>query len=32
VLAKVTRGLGEPMRGMDVRSMPEHDRLADRGW
>src|SRR5207249_9677305 len=23
VLAKVTRGLGEPMRGLDVRSMPE---------
>jgi pyridoxal 5'-phosphate synthase pdxS subunit len=32
VLAKVTRGLGEPMRGLDVRSMPESDRLADRGW
>ncbi|MEX2554316.1 MAG: pyridoxal 5'-phosphate synthase lyase subunit PdxS [Actinomycetota bacterium] len=32
VLAKVTRGLGEPMRGMDVRSMPEGDRLAQRGW
>jgi pyridoxal 5'-phosphate synthase pdxS subunit len=32
VLAKVTRGLGEPMRGLDVRSMPEGDRLAQRGW
>src|SRR5436305_1512976 len=32
VLAKVTRGLGEPMRGLDVRSMPESDRLAERGW
>ena len=32
VLAKVTRGLGEPMRGLDVRSMPESERLADRGW
>jgi pyridoxal 5'-phosphate synthase pdxS subunit len=32
VLAKVTRGLGEPMRGLDVRSMSESDRLADRGW
>jgi pyridoxal 5'-phosphate synthase pdxS subunit len=31
-LAKVTRGLGEPMRGLDVRSMPESDRLAERGW
>ena len=32
VLAKVTRGLGEPMRGLDVRSMPEDERLAGRGW
>ncbi|HEX9774978.1 MAG TPA: pyridoxal 5'-phosphate synthase lyase subunit PdxS [Actinomycetota bacterium] len=32
VLAKVSRGLGEPMRGMDVRSMPESERLAGRGW
>ena len=32
VLAKVTRGLGEPMRGLDVRSMPESERLAERGW
>jgi pyridoxal 5'-phosphate synthase pdxS subunit len=32
VLAKVTRGLGEAMRGLDVRTMPESERLADRGW
>jgi pyridoxal 5'-phosphate synthase pdxS subunit len=32
VLAKVTRGLSEPMRGLDVRSMPESERLAERGW
>ena len=32
VLAKVTRGLGEPMRGLDVRSMPREERLAERGW
>jgi pyridoxal 5'-phosphate synthase pdxS subunit len=32
VLAKVTRGLGEPMRGLDVRSMPDEERLAERGW
>ena len=32
VLAKVTRGLGEPMRGLDVRTMPESERLAERGW
>jgi pyridoxal 5'-phosphate synthase pdxS subunit len=32
VLAKVTRGLGEPMRGLDVRTMPADERLAERGW
>jgi pyridoxal 5'-phosphate synthase pdxS subunit len=32
VLAKVTRGLGEPMRGLDVRTMPPEERLAERGW
>ena len=32
VLAKVSRGLGEPMRGLDVRTMPEDERLAGRGW
>ena len=32
VLAKVTRGLGEPMRGLDVRTMPVEERLAERGW
>jgi pyridoxal 5'-phosphate synthase pdxS subunit len=32
VLAKVTRGLGEPMRGLDVRTMPESERLSERGW
>jgi len=32
VLAKVTRTTGEPMRGLDVRSMPEDQKLASRGW
>src|SRR5205807_5650494 len=32
VLAKVSTGLGEAMRGLDVRSMPESERLAERGW
>jgi pyridoxal 5'-phosphate synthase pdxS subunit len=32
VLAKVSRGLGEPMRGLDVRTMPDDERLAERGW
>ena len=32
VLAKVSRGLGEPMRGLDLREIKEEDRLAPRGW
>ncbi|MHB8512500.1 MAG: pyridoxal 5'-phosphate synthase lyase subunit PdxS [Actinomycetota bacterium] len=32
VLAKVTRTTGEPMRGLDVRTMPEDEKLATRGW
>ncbi len=32
VLAKVSRGLGEPMRGLDLRDVPEEQRLAPRGW
>jgi pyridoxal 5'-phosphate synthase pdxS subunit len=32
VLAKVSRGLGGAMRGLDVRTMPEDERLAGRGW
>jgi pyridoxal 5'-phosphate synthase pdxS subunit len=30
VIAKVSRGLGEPMVG--IASVPEHERLAGRGW
>ena len=32
IIADVSRGLGEPMRGQDVASMPEAGRLAVRGW
>jgi pyridoxal 5'-phosphate synthase pdxS subunit len=32
IVAEVSRGLGEPMRGLDVRSMPDEERLAVRGW
>ncbi len=32
VLAKVSRGLGEPMPGLDMKDIPEEDRLQDRGW
>ena len=32
VLAEVSTGLGEPMRGLDVASMAPSERLASRGW
>jgi len=32
IIAQVSRGLGEPMRGLDVRSLPDEERLAVRGW
>jgi pyridoxal 5'-phosphate synthase pdxS subunit len=31
-LAEVSRGLGKPMRGRSVDSIPETERLAARGW
>jgi pyridoxal 5'-phosphate synthase pdxS subunit len=32
VLAKASRGLGEPMRGLDVAKMNEEELLQTRGW
>ena len=32
VLAKVSRGLGEPMVGINVEQLPVDHRLAERGW
>ena len=32
VLLQVSEGLGEPMRGIDVQSLPEEQLLAKRGW
>jgi pyridoxal 5'-phosphate synthase pdxS subunit len=32
VLAEVSTGLGTPMRGLEVASMPEQERMARRGW
>jgi pyridoxal 5'-phosphate synthase pdxS subunit len=32
IVAKVSRGLGTPMRGLDLRSIPDSERLAERGW
>jgi pyridoxal 5'-phosphate synthase pdxS subunit len=32
ILAKVSRGLGEPMRGLDIATMKEEELLQTRGW
>jgi pyridoxal 5'-phosphate synthase pdxS subunit len=32
IIAEVSRGLGAPMRGQHVASVPEAERLAVRGW
>ena len=32
VLAKVSRGLGEPMRGIDIAELGEAGLLQTRGW
>ncbi|HXG37021.1 MAG TPA: pyridoxal 5'-phosphate synthase lyase subunit PdxS [Dehalococcoidia bacterium] len=32
ILAEVSRGLGEPMTGLDVRSLKPEELLAPRGW
>jgi pyridoxal 5'-phosphate synthase pdxS subunit len=32
VIAKVSRGLGEAMVGINIDTLPESERYADRGW
>ncbi|MXY45610.1 MAG: pyridoxal 5'-phosphate synthase lyase subunit PdxS [Chloroflexi bacterium] len=32
ILADISKGLGSAMPGLDVRSMPEEEQLAVRGW
>jgi pyridoxal 5'-phosphate synthase pdxS subunit len=32
ILAEVSTGLGDAMPGLDVRTMPEEEQLAVRGW
>ncbi|HEX9888859.1 MAG TPA: pyridoxal 5'-phosphate synthase lyase subunit PdxS [Nitriliruptorales bacterium] len=32
VIAKVSRGLGEAMVGINIATLPESERYADRGW
>jgi pyridoxal 5'-phosphate synthase pdxS subunit len=31
-VADASRGLGEPMRGLDMAQVPESERLQTRGW
>jgi pyridoxal 5'-phosphate synthase pdxS subunit len=32
IIAEVSKNLGEPMVGLNVSSLPEAERLAERGW
>ncbi len=32
ILAEISKGLGEPMVGIEVSDLPESERLAERGW
>ena len=32
ILAEVSAGLGEPMRGLELTEIPDQERLASRGW
>jgi pyridoxal 5'-phosphate synthase pdxS subunit len=32
IIAEVSRGLGEPMRGLDIAAIPKEELLAQRGW
>ena len=32
ILAEVSRGLGEPMRGLELSEIPQEELLAGRGW
>ena len=32
ILAEVSRGLGEPMQGLEIAAIPPEERLAVRGW
>lgn len=32
IIAKVSKGLGEAMRGLEIGTIPEAERLAERGW
>ena len=32
ILAEISEGLGEAMKGLDIATMPEEEKMAPRGW
>jgi pyridoxal 5'-phosphate synthase pdxS subunit len=32
ILAEVSKGLGQPMRGLEIKAIPKEELLAGRGW
>jgi pyridoxal 5'-phosphate synthase pdxS subunit len=32
LIARVSKGLGEPMKGIDIRQLAAADRMQERGW
>jgi pyridoxal 5'-phosphate synthase pdxS subunit len=32
LIAKVSKGIGAPMKGMDIQTLTERERMQDRGW
>ena len=32
ILANVSKGLGQPMKGVEIASLPKEERPAVRGW
>jgi pyridoxal 5'-phosphate synthase pdxS subunit len=32
VIAEVSKGLGEPMKGIEISDIPKDQRLQERGW
>jgi pyridoxal 5'-phosphate synthase pdxS subunit len=32
IIAEVSKGLGDAMRGLDIKQIPEKELLAPRGW
>lgn len=32
LIANVSRGIGSPMKGIDIRGLAQHERMQDRGW